>query len=55
MWYVANICNFFNWDLQDILEEIINKLKKRYPEGFTYQDAKRGRMDWGEEKDIKPI
>jgi len=55
MWYIANICNFFNWDLQDILEENTNKLKKRYPQGFTYHDAKRGRKDWGEEKDIKPV
>jgi len=50
MWYVAMICNYYGWDLQKVLEENINKLKKRYPKGFTFKDAKRGgtRVDWGE-------
>ena len=34
-WYSAMICNFFNWDMQEILEQNIEKLKKRYPQGFT--------------------
>jgi NTP pyrophosphatase (non-canonical NTP hydrolase) len=48
MWYVAMICNFFEWDMQDILDENIAKLKKRYPQGFTINDARReGTMiDW---------
>ena len=47
-WYAAMICNFFNWDLQEILEGNINKLKKRYPKGFSIRKAKRkGKMiDW---------
>ncbi len=48
MWYIANICNFFNWDLQEILQENVDKLMKRYPEGFTYKDADRGYKDWNE-------
>jgi len=50
LWYVAMICNFFGWDFQDILDENIKKLKKRYPEGFTFKDAKRDgtRVDWNE-------
>ena len=48
MWYIANICNFFNWDLQEILKENIEKLKVRYPDGFTYKDADRGYKDWNE-------
>ena len=48
MWYVATICNFFNWDLQEILDENLAKLKARYPEGFTEKDASRGgtMIDW---------
>jgi NTP pyrophosphatase (non-canonical NTP hydrolase) len=48
LWYAAMICNFFEWDMQDILDENIAKLKKRYPQGFTINDARReGTMiDW---------
>ena len=48
LWYMAMICNFYNWDLQEILGENLDKLKKRYPDGFTNKDAGRdGTMiDW---------
>jgi NTP pyrophosphatase (non-canonical NTP hydrolase) len=48
MWYMAMICNFFGWDMQEILDENLNKLRKRYPNGFTIENAKRdGTMiDW---------
>jgi hypothetical protein len=38
------------WKLDDILEENIAKLKKRYPDGFTFEHARRGgsRVDWME-------
>lgn len=50
LWYIAMICNFFSWDLEEVLEENIAKLKKRYPEGFTHKDASRNntRIDWNE-------
>ena len=50
LWYAAMICNFFEWDLQEILEENIEKLKKRYPEGFTIKKASREgtKIDWNE-------
>jgi len=50
MWYIAVICNFFKWDMEEILEGNIAKLKKRYPKGFTVKDASRSntRVDWGE-------
>lgn len=52
LWYLAMICNFFNWDMQQVLEENIAKLQKRFPEGFTIKDAQRkGTMiDWNENK-----
>lgn len=50
MWYLAMICNFFGWDMQQVLEENIAKLEKRFPQGFTTQEAKRDntRIDWNE-------
>lgn len=49
LWYAATICNYFNWDLDEVLGENIAKLQKRYPEGFTQQHAKRNGIDWNEE------
>lgn len=49
MWYAARICDYFGWDMQEILEENITKLQKRYIDGcFTIKHAKRKgkRIDW---------
>ncbi len=48
LWYAAMICNFFKWDMNEVLNENIAKLKDRFPGGFTLQDARRdGTMiDW---------
>lgn len=50
MWYLAMICNTMGWKLEEILQENVDKLEKRYPSGFTFKDAKRGgtRKDWME-------
>lgn len=50
MWYLAMICNFFDWDLEEVLGENIEKLKQRYPQGFTGEAAQREgtRIDWNE-------
>lgn len=50
MWYTAMICNFFGWDMEEVLNENIDKLRKRYPNGFTKKDAQRGgtMIDWNE-------
>ena len=34
MWYVAMICYSFGFDLDEILQKNVDKLKARYPEGF---------------------
>jgi len=49
-WYAAMICDFFGWDMEEVLEENIEKLKKRYPQGFSLEDAQRNgkREDWNE-------
>jgi NTP pyrophosphatase (non-canonical NTP hydrolase) len=51
LWYAAMICNFFNWNMNEVLNENIEKLKKRYPDGkFTIEHAKRDntKIDWNE-------
>ncbi|HUW21493.1 MAG TPA: nucleoside triphosphate pyrophosphohydrolase family protein [Candidatus Bathyarchaeia archaeon] len=50
MWYLTMICNFFGWQLEEILAENIKKLRQRYPKGFTHKDARRHgtRIDWNE-------
>ncbi len=39
MWYVALMCESFGWTLDEILQMNIDKLKKRYPEGFDTEKA----------------
>lgn len=39
MWYVALLCDSFGFDLDEILEMNIDKLKARYPDGFNTYDA----------------
>lgn len=39
MWYVACMAESFGWDLDDIMAMNIDKLKKRYPNGFDYEHA----------------
>jgi len=49
MWYIAMICNFFGWNLEDIMKENIVKLKKRHPKGFSGKTARKDkRKDWNE-------
>lgn len=40
MWYIMCILRSENWDLEDIMEENITKLKKRYPNQFTTEHSK---------------
>ncbi len=48
LWYLAMICNYFNWDLEEVLGENIAKLKARHPQGFTEKSAQRNGIDWNE-------
>jgi NTP pyrophosphatase (non-canonical NTP hydrolase) len=42
MWYAAMICTFFGWKLEDCLQGNVDKLKARYPDGFSFEAARRG-------------
>lgn len=33
-WYLAMICESFGWNLDEIMQMNVDKLKARYPEGF---------------------
>ena len=55
IWYIAMICNHFNWNLEDVLKENINKLEKRYPKGFSTVQAKKPRIDWNEKHGQKSV
>ena len=35
LWYAAMICNFFKWDMGEVLAENIQKLKDRFPQPVT--------------------
>lgn len=35
LWYTAEIADSFGWDLDEIMQMNIDKLKARYPEGFS--------------------
>jgi NTP pyrophosphatase (non-canonical NTP hydrolase) len=39
MWYIANFCTLNNFDFEKILEINQKKLKARYPEKFTQENA----------------
>ena len=44
MWYIAAIIRSEGWDIESILQENIDKLRKRYPESFSSELA-RERFD----------
>lgn len=39
MWYVAMMCESFGFEMEDIMQMNIDKLKARYPEGFSEWDS----------------
>jgi NTP pyrophosphatase (non-canonical NTP hydrolase) len=39
MWYMAMICYSFGFDLDEIMQKNVDKLKARYPEGFDTELA----------------
>ena len=38
LFYIVNLCTIYNLDVEDILQGNVDKLRKRFPEGF---DAER--------------
>lgn len=49
LWYIAGICTVFDFNLGDIMQENINKLNLRYPNGYNTKDSVK-RVDVYSEK-----
>ena len=39
LWYVAMMCESFGWNMDEIMQMNVDKLKARYPEGFDVTRA----------------
>jgi NTP pyrophosphatase (non-canonical NTP hydrolase) len=44
LWYVAALCSTLNLSLSEVMEANIEKLRRRYPEGYS-AEASRTRKD----------
>jgi NTP pyrophosphatase (non-canonical NTP hydrolase) len=41
LWYTAALCTTAGFDVSEVMQENIDKLLQRYPEGFTSADSVR--------------
>ena len=39
LWYVVMLCESFGWNMEEIMQMTVDKLKARYPEGFDVERA----------------
>lgn len=39
MWFIAEYCTAMGWNLSDVMQMNIDKLKARYPEGFEIENS----------------
>lgn len=39
LWFIAEYCTVYGWNLDDIMQLNIDKLKARYPEGFEAEKS----------------
>lgn len=39
LWFIAEYCTSYDWNLEEIMQMNIDKLKKRYPEGFECEKS----------------
>ncbi|MDB4278917.1 nucleoside triphosphate pyrophosphohydrolase family protein [Deltaproteobacteria bacterium] len=54
LWYVAALATAVGLDLSDVAQGNVDKLKKRYPEGFS-QAASKARVDVDVEEGQPPV
>ena len=41
LWYIAALCTKTGLDMGEVMEENINKLKLRYPNGYSSDDSQK--------------
>ena len=39
LWFLAEYCTCHGWDMDDVMDMNIDKLRKRYPEGFSVEKS----------------
>lgn len=39
LWYVVMLCESFSWNMEEIMQMNVDKLKARYPDGFDVERA----------------
>lgn len=39
LWFIAEYCTVYGWELEDIMQMNIDKLKARYPKGFSTENS----------------
>lgn len=39
LWFIAEYCTALGWDLEDVAQANIDKLRARYPEGFDAEKS----------------
>lgn len=49
LWYLHNLCNLLNLDIEQLMENNIKKLRVRFPEKFTTELAFERNLDEEEE------
>lgn len=39
LWFIAEYCTAMDWRMEEVMQENIDKLKKRYPDGFEKEKS----------------
>lgn len=45
LWFIAKVCRELDWSFEELMKTNIDKLKIRYPKGFTEKDALNRKLD----------
>ncbi len=44
LWYISALCTALDLSLEEVMEKNINKLLKRYPDGYSSEDSIRRKV-----------
>ena len=54
LWYVVMLCESFGWNMEEIMQMNVDKLKARYPEDSTWKEPIIERKEMCKVSDIRP-